>query len=98
MAEYSGRGAAGLQARGASRRSAQRCRDQIDSPVRQDRQRGNENCPMKAQTVQNMTTISEFIHSAGMANDSKELNTYVLLDGAQRPCSTLYRRLLNCNP
>jgi hypothetical protein len=52
---------------------------------------------MNAQTVQNITTISEFIHSAGMAIDSKELKTHVLLDGAKRPCSTLYRPPLNCN-
>ena len=60
-------------------------------------QRGSENCPMKAQTVQNITTIREFIHSAGMGTNSKEFQRGFLLDGARRPCSALYRLLPECN-
>ena len=59
--------------------------------------RGNENCPMNAQTVQNITTMREFIHSAGMVTDSKDMEIEFLLDGARRPCSTLYRSLLQNN-
>jgi hypothetical protein len=60
-------------------------------------QRGNENCPMQAQTVQKITTMREFIHSAGMVTGSKEMEIEFLLDGARRPCSTLYRSLLQNN-
>lgn len=46
---------------------------------------------MNAQTVQKITTMSEFIHSEGMEFYSKEFERRFLLDGTRRPCTALYR-------
>jgi hypothetical protein len=47
--------------------------------------------------VQNTTTMIEFIHSEGMETTPRSNETSVLLDGAKRPCSALYRPPLECN-
>ena len=48
------------------------CDRVLRQQLRRAIQRGNENCPMNAQTVQKITTMREFIHSAGMVQDSKD--------------------------
>jgi hypothetical protein len=48
-------------------------RREFNGVVSLNNQRGKENCPMKAHTVQKITTMSEFIHSEGMESNSKEL-------------------------